>query len=209
MASVATRRGFIGVIGLSAVGVGLTACASFGLVPDTSASSENAPSPNEIDIGFCQDMAFHHEQALAMCQRVLGRDTGSQVQTSAADILQNQSYERGMMHTWLQSWGKSTAPPSTVMGWMGMGTGGEGMPAADMPGLATADQMRQLALAESTEKGRLFLELMRTHHIGGVTMADAASGAATAPVRQIAFQASASQTFEITIFDELLATTYA
>ncbi len=40
-------------------------------------------------------------------------------------------------------------------------------------------------------------------------MADSAGGAATAPVRKIASQASATQTYEIAIFDTLLATTYA
>ena len=191
--SATTRRSLLGGAALAVVGAGLAACTP------TSAN----PEPNTIDLGFCQDMAFHHEQALAMCQRVLGRDTGSQVQTAAADILQNQSYERGMMHTWLQSWGESTVAPTTVMGWMGMA-----MPAADMPGLASGLEMRTLATTEGIAKGRLFLTLMRAHHIGGVHMADAATGAATAPVRQIAFQTSANQTFEIAIFDELLATTY-
>ena len=32
--------------------------------------------PTAADIGFCQDMSAHHLQALAMCLRVLGRDTG-------------------------------------------------------------------------------------------------------------------------------------
>jgi uncharacterized protein (DUF305 family) len=180
------------------LGAGLAACAP------ASAESASSDAPSEIDIGFCQDMSFHHEQALAMCQRVVGRDTGSAVQAAAAEILQNQSYERGMMHTWLQSWGESTAPPTTVMAWMGMG-----MPAEEMPGLATATDMRTLATTGGLAKGRLFLTLMRAHHVGGVHMANAAASAATAPVRQIAFQTSANQTFEIAMFDELLATTYA
>ena len=189
-----TRRGLLGGAAFAVAGAALAACSS----------TPSVATPNTIDIGFCQDMAFHHEQALAMCQRVLGRTTGSSVQTAAADILQNQSYERGMMHTWLQSWGESTASPTTVMGWMGMG-----MPAAEMPGLATVEQMRELATTEGLAQGRLFLTLMRAHHVGGVHMADAATGAATAPVRQIANQASATQAFEIAMFDELLRTTYA
>ena len=192
---VVARRAFLGGTAAATLGALLTACTT---------EQADAASPNEIDIGFCQDMAFHHEQALAMCQRVLGTDTGSQVQTAAADILQNQSYERGMMHTWLQSWGEGTAPPSTVMGWMGME-----MAADMMPGLATDEEMRELALAEGLEKGRMFLELMRTHHVGGVHMAEAATGAATAPVRQIGAQAALVQAYEIEIFDELLATSYA
>jgi uncharacterized protein (DUF305 family) len=194
----ATRRSLLGAATLAVASAALAACAP---AENTSATSV---APNAIDIGFCRDMALHHEQALAMCQRVLGRDTGSQVQTAAADILQNQSYERGLMHTWLQSWGESTAAPTTVMEWMGMR-----MSAAEMPGIATALDMRDLAVVQGLEKGRLFLTLMRAHHEGGVHMADAATGAATAPVRQIAFQTSATQTFEIAMFDELLATTYA
>ena len=31
-------------------------------------------TPTEADIGFCADMTLHHVQALAMCQRVLGRE---------------------------------------------------------------------------------------------------------------------------------------
>ncbi|MDP3208134.1 MAG: DUF305 domain-containing protein, partial [Rhodoglobus sp.] len=70
-------------------------------------------------------------------------------------------------------------------------------------------EMRELATTTGLAQGRLFITLMRAHHVGGVHMADAATGAATAPVRQIAFQASATQSYEIAMFDELLATTYA
>ncbi|MGV8972120.1 MAG: DUF305 domain-containing protein [Rhodoglobus sp.] len=139
------------------------------------------------------------------CQRVLGRDTGSAVQTSAAEVLQNQSYERGIMHTWLQVWGESTAMPETVMAWMGMG-----MPANEMPGLATAAEMELLATTTGLPQGRLFLQLMRAHHVGGIHMANAAvSMASIATVQGLASRMSASQTYEIAIFDQLLDTTYS
>ncbi|MGB3829222.1 MAG: YHYH protein [Ornithinimicrobium sp.] len=109
---------------------------------ETGGVQSNGGEANDADIGFCTDMAFHHEQALAMCQRVLGRPTGDEVQSLAAEILQNQSYERGLMHAWLQEWGHSTSPPETVMGWMGMQ-----MPAEDMPGLARDAQMSEMSAA--------------------------------------------------------------
>ncbi len=191
-----TRRAFLGGSVFAAVSAGLAAC--------TTGTTQAAEVPNEIDIGFCQDMAVHHEQALAMCQRVLGRDSGNQVQTLAGEILQGQSYERGMMHTWLQSWGQSTAPPETIMGWMGMS-----MAPADMPGLATEEQLRALSTTEGLAQGRLFLELMRAHHVGGIDMAGAASGAGTYPVRHIAYHAITTQIYEVEVIDYLLETAYA
>ncbi|MFT5358244.1 MAG: hypothetical protein ACI9KE_005482, partial [Polyangiales bacterium] len=74
-------------------------------------------SPTEADIGFCRDMGVHHMQALVMCQRVLGRDTGDSVQAAAAEVLQSQAMEVGLMQAWLGDWGASTVPPTIVMGW--------------------------------------------------------------------------------------------
>ena len=136
---------------------------------------------------------------------VLGRDTGGSVQAAAAEILQNQSYERGLMHARLQGWGESTVPPTTVMGWMGMA-----MPADSMPGLATDAQMQRLAELIGASQGREFLELMRAHHVGGVSMADAAAEKAqVADVAALASRLSAVQGYEIVLFDQLLSDTYA
>jgi len=195
-----SRRRFLATSALGVIGLGLAACTG-----GTETDDPAVDAPTEADIGFCTDMSLHHEQALAMCQWVLGRDTGGSVQNAAAELLQSQSYERGTMHAWLAAWGRSTAPPTEVMGWMGMG-----MPAAEMPGLATDAQMQELAVAEGTEKGRLFLTLMRAHHVGGVHMADAAvEMAGLEEVRRLAARMSAQQTYEISLYDTLLSSTYA
>ncbi|GAA1858164.1 DUF305 domain-containing protein [Microbacterium koreense] len=196
-----SRRGFLAGWTLAAIGAGLAACTR----ADAETVESSVDAPTEADIGFCTDMAYHHEQALAMCQRVLGADTGGSVQNAAAELLQNQAYERGTMHAWLEAWGQSTAPPVEVMGWMGMA-----MPAAEMPGLATEGEMQQLATLEGIDKGREFLVLMRAHHVGGVHMADAAVEAASVPkVINLAERMSAQQTYEIAMYDDLLTTTYA
>lgn len=165
--------------------------------------------PNEADVGFCTDMSTHHVQAMAMCQRVLGRDTGDSVQAGAAEVLQTQSIEVGTMRAWLTDWGESTSSPDTVMAWMGMNWG-EGIPADAMTGMASDEDMRELAAAQGIERGRLWLQLMRAHHVGGVHMASAAIDlVAVEKVRRLARIQVDVQTYEIELYDVLLATEYA
>lgn len=144
-----------------------------------------------------------------MCQRVLGRDTGDAVQAAASEVLQTQAIEVGMMWAWLADWGQSTSPPINVMAWMGMNDGA-GMPTAMMPGLASDDEMRALSLADGMAQGKLWIELMRAHHVGGVDMATAAGDLVqTDKVRRLAAIQVDVQTFEIEQYDVLLSTVYA
>ncbi|MEZ5246075.1 MAG: DUF305 domain-containing protein [Acidimicrobiales bacterium] len=196
-----SRRGLLVATGAGLVGMaGGNALAS---------SGSTTGEPNEADIGFCVDMSTHHVQAVAMCQRVLGRDTGDPVQAAASEVLQTQSIEVGMMRAWLTDWGSSTTAPDTVMAWMGMGLG-DGIPAEGMSGLASDDDMRALALADGRERGRMWLELMRAHHVGGVHMATAAIDlAGLEKVRRLARTQAEVQTYEIEQYDLLLAVEYA
>ena len=204
-----SRRGFLvagvaGALGLAG-GVALQATAS----TDVVLGAAGEASPTEADAGFCADMTLHHVQALALCQRVLGRETGDPVQAAAAEVLQNQAIEVGMMRAWLTDWGRSTTSPTTTMAWMGM-NGGAGVPAAMMPGLATAENLSSLSAATGTDQGRIWVELMRAHHVGGVSMAEAAVGLVSlAKVRRLASIQVKVQTFEISQYDVLLRTSYA
>ncbi len=203
-----SRRGFLLAGGTAVVGfAGGFAVASTVSSDDSTGSSDE--TPNEADIGFCTDMSTHHIQAIAMCQRVLGRDTGDPVQAAASEVLQTQSIEVGTMRAWLTDWGQSTSAPDTVMAWMGM-NGGEGIPAQDMIGLASDDDMRALSAAEGTDQGRLWLELMRAHHVGGVHMATAAIDLVSVDkVRRLANTQVNVQSYEIEQYDLLLASDYA
>lgn len=179
-----------------------------GLRATTSAAeSSSGDEPTAVDIGFCTDMSAHHGQALVMCQRVLGRDTGDPVQAAAAEVLQNQAIEVGQMRAWLADWGQSTAEPETVMGWM---ASGRAMPLDAMPGLAGDAELQALSQAGGLEKGRLWLELMRAHHVGGVAMAEqAVELASAAKVVRLATNQVGVQTYEISQYDHLLAGEYA
>lgn len=188
----------------------LTAAAlsSFTLCINNRASA-NESAPTDADIGFCQDMSIHHLQALAMCQRVLGRDTGDSVQAAAGEVLQNQAMEVGQMRAWLTDWGASTVPPTTVMAWMGANQG-QGMPLANMPGYASNEELLELSTTRGIARGRRWLELMRAHHVGGVSMADrAAALCSTEKVVRLAKIQVQSQSYEIAVYDQLLAGPYA
>ena len=210
MTSRGSRRSFLRTMGAGGVGV---AGVAVGVAGSTVVHAVGHATAGEghamVDVGFCTDMTVHHVQALAMCQRVLGRDTGDSVQAAAAEVLQTQSIEIGMMRAWLTDWGESTAEPETAMGWMDM-DGGGAIPISEMPGLASDDEMRALSVATGIEQGRLWLELMRAHHVGGVNMASAAvQMAGTEKVRRIAQVQIDVQTYEIGLYDMLLSTEYA
>jgi uncharacterized protein (DUF305 family) len=198
---IAAGAGTVGVVGGALLNDALSDAD-----PSAAASDE---LPTTADVGFCTDMSTHHVQALAMCQRVLGRDTGDAVQAAASEVLQTQAIEVGMMRAWLADWGQSTSPPTTVMAWMGMNDGA-GVPAEMMPGLASDEEMRSLSLADGVAQGRLWIELMRAHHVGGVSMAEAAGDLVSADkVRRLASTQVRVQTFEIAQYDDLLSTVYA
>ena len=165
--------------------------------------------PTLADIGFCRDMSVHHLQALAMCQRVLGRDTGGLVQAAAAEVLQNQAMEVGQMRAWLADWGQSTVPPTSVMDWMGANQG-MGISLSEMPGYATDEELLELSTLTGISRGKRWLELMRAHHVGGVMMANQAQNLASSDkVIRLARIQSQAQTYEISQYDLLLAGPYA
>ncbi|MFK8082690.1 MAG: DUF305 domain-containing protein [Granulosicoccus sp.] len=169
----------------------------------------DSDQPTAADIGFCQDMSVHHLQALSMCRRVLGRDTGGAVQAAATEVLENQAMEVGQMRAWLTDWRASTLPPSIVMGWMGANQGA-GMPIAMMPGYASDEQMLELSILDGRSRGRRWLELMREHHVGGVMMASQAQNlASSSKVVRLATLQVAVQNFEISQYDTLLAGPYS
>ncbi|MBX2885873.1 MAG: DUF305 domain-containing protein [Granulosicoccus sp.] len=180
-----------------------------GLVSASCLSTDlSAQVPATADIGYLQDMTVHHLQALSMCRRVLGRDTGDAVQGAAAEVLENQAMEVGQMRAWLADWGASTVPVTTVMAWMGANQGA-GMPITMMPGYASDEELLELSTLTGWDRGRRWLELMRAHHIGGVAMAEQASIlASSAKVVTLANLQVAAQNYEISQYDFLLAGVY-
>lgn len=151
------------VLALALIGLGA-------LVGPVVRSLESAPAETDPDVGFLHDMIDHHGQALEMSNIALTNGSSPEIETFAREILLFQSYEIGLMASWLEDAGHAPSDRSDVaMEWMGMG-----MPVGSMPGMASDTDLAALRAATGDEADRLFLELMAEHHRGGVSMGLAA-----------------------------------
>jgi uncharacterized protein (DUF305 family) len=155
---------------------------------------DTSPSASSVDVGFYQDMTYHHEQALEMATIELGKGTVTEVRNLAMEVLNFQAYEIGWMDHGLQDWGFRRRDDSgTAMAWMGME-----LPVDQMPGLATEEQMDAFRAAEGSDVDAQFLELMAAHHLGGLHMAEfAAANAESGDVREWAGRMARNQAIEI------------
>jgi uncharacterized protein (DUF305 family) len=153
------------------------------------------PDPNATDVGFLQDMRFHHEQAMQMSFIYLDLDgTDPRLATLAREILAGQGVEIGRMAQLLISFGEETVNTSGLsMAWMGAP-----VELDRMPGIASPDDLLALRSASGTEASQIFAELMIAHHEGGLHMAEhALEHASTDEVRAMARQMIDGQTGEI------------
>jgi len=128
------------------------------------------------DARFMQDMIPHHHQAREMADLVATRTNRPELIDVAGRIDASQGDEIKFMQTWLAERGEDVPEP----------TAHEAMHTTHkMAGMATPEQMAELAASEGTAFDRLFLKLMITHHEGAVTMVDELldqSGSAYDPV---------------------------
>lgn len=118
-------------------------------------------SYSQDDVRFMQDMIPHHQQAVEMSALVEERTNNSDVVDIAGRIDASQADEIDFMRGWLTDRGENSpsehAHHDTHM-------------SHEMMGMATPEQMADLAAADGTDFDELFLSLMVTHHEGAVTM---------------------------------------
>ncbi len=152
-----------------------------------------AAAPGPIAVGFAQDMAVHHQQAVLMSDLAQSR-AGPAVRSFADAILIGQSRELGLMRGWLALWGKPQVSPHP-MAWMsGRGSpmhaaaGGtqSGPHTHAMPGMASPEEINRLTTSSGKKFDILYLQLMIRHHEGGIAMARAATHANLRAVRRAA-----------------------
>jgi uncharacterized protein (DUF305 family) len=157
------------------------------------------PGASGVDVGFLRDMRFHHLQAVQMAEIEEQNGSDQVVIGYAGEIIREQSYEVGLMTATLQRYGYDPNVRSTVMGWMG-----PALPRDQMPGLATPAQLDQLRNSKGPAADRLFLELMASHHLGGIHMATFAyHEAKLGYVRQLAQKIAWNQAVEINEFRQV------
>lgn len=129
-----------------------------------------SPSYNDVDTGFLKDMRIHHEQAVEMGFIFLAKDgTNPGLRTVASSIIYGQSQEIGRMATHLRSFGEEEyrRREDASMLWMGMSAQPD-----QMPGFASDADMDRLAESTGAQADEIFVELMVTHHEGGIEMAE-------------------------------------
>lgn len=141
------------------------------------------PGEDSADVGFLRDMIDHHEQAVAMARLTIPKDVDPITRSFADEVVLMQQREIGLMDALLDEWGHARGDlERRAMLWMGMDTS-----VAAMPGMQSEEAIAALREATGREADRLFLTMMRDHHIGGVHMADyAAEHAGSERVRTLA-----------------------
>lgn len=148
---------------IAVVALTLSACGGQG--KDSTASSR-APY-NDADVAFATDMIPHHAQALAMVDMTWNQELDPEVAKLRDDILDAQQPEVETMAGWLEGWGKPV--PETGLG---HDMGGMSHHSMNLPGMMSDEEMTSLKKAHGTEFQRMWLEMMREHHQGAVTMAE-------------------------------------
>jgi len=115
------------------------------------------------DVDFMQDMIIHHHQALVM-SRLAAQSTNNQaILDLAGRIDVSQKDEISFMQDWLQKREEQVPDPTSEHSEHTHHT---------MIGMATPEQMTQLAESKSTDFDRLFLTLMIDHHDGAIKMVE-------------------------------------
>ena len=127
------------------------------------ARARPTPTVAEGDVTFYQDMIVHHAQAIVMVETAMPRLTDTQVKSLASRIADEQQPEILAMTTWLQE-RRQEVPPQATNPRLG------DHEHAGMPGMATPEQLTQLAQASGVAADRLFLTLMTKHHEGALAM---------------------------------------
>jgi uncharacterized protein (DUF305 family) len=150
-------------------------------------------------------MRYHHDQATQMSLTYLEKPAAGQdpnLRTIASEILLGQQLEAGAMVQLLHDYGQPDSNETgTAMSWMSMP-----LPVAQMPGMATPEDIAALKAATGKDADRQFATLMITHHLGGIHMAEfAAAHASEHDVRVLAQSDIASQQSDVNELRGILA----
>ncbi|MDA7849730.1 DUF305 domain-containing protein [Porticoccaceae bacterium] len=118
-------------------------------------------SYSSADVHFMQGMILHHHQALLMSRLASDRTNNENVLDLAGRIDVSQDDEITLMQDWLKERSEMVPDPTDHHS-RHMGHG--------MVGMATEEQMTNLADSKSIDFDELFLGLMITHHDGAIKM---------------------------------------
>lgn len=117
-------------------------------------------SYTQDDVMFMQNMIPHHGQAVDMAVLVEDRTNNEEIIDIAGRIRKSQADEIAFMRDWLEQ--RDENPDIDHSMHMDH----------SLMGMASAEQMQELAAAQGSEFDRIFLSLMIPHHEGAVRMVD-------------------------------------
>jgi uncharacterized protein (DUF305 family) len=186
MLCVAVACGALLAYGMSQYGCVRSQEGAIGLAqfaPASLSGNQAAGQPGPVSIGFAQDMTVHHEQALQMARMAFFKGS-PQVRSLADGIINQQQREIGYMQGWLLLWNASPLADDGEMQWMKqayarsrerdevyeqfIASCGAGQP---MPGLASGEELAELAELEGAAFDKRFLAMMVRHHQAATVMA--------------------------------------
>lgn len=157
-----------------------------GMTPAAIAKADGGKVPIvQADIDFMSGMIGHHAQAVQMAGWAPTHGAGTSVKILCERIVVGQRDEIGLMQGWLRN-RKLAVPEADPAGWR-MTMNGQQMVMA-MPGMLTADQMKELDAARGAEFDRLFLKYMIQHHEGAITMVTSLFGSNGAAQDELVFK---------------------
>jgi len=153
------------------------------------------PGEGSAEVRFVRAMSAHHEQAVEMALLIRDRSQDEALRALATDIILSQQSQIGRMSGWLEQWGRPFAGADAPMGGMGQ-----------MMGMAPQAEVNSLATLPVAQAEVRFLQLMTTHHEGGLLMAEQVLAARPRPeVARLAESVLRGQRGELGLMRELLA----
>jgi uncharacterized protein (DUF305 family) len=147
----------------AALGMILAAAACAPAAAQQPPASTPQPAHTAADVRFMQMMIGHHAQALEMAALVPDRTSRDELRLMAERIDVSQRDEIALFERWLRARGEAVPSADAHAG---HGAGEH----AQMPGMATPEEMAALAALRGAEFDRRFLELMIRHHEGALAM---------------------------------------
>ena len=165
--------------------------------PSVTANAAEQVDYSQPDLMFAQMMIPHHEQALEMSIIALEVSKNNDVLAIAQGIFDGQDTEIQQMKSWLSSSSAKSAAEQMDHEAMGHGSG-------QMAGMASYEQIDQLAELATPEFDKLFLTLMIAHHEGALEMVSLIEDSRNAEARTLAKEIVMTQKQEISKMKELL-----
>lgn len=164
------------------------------------AAAVAAPTASTPGVAFMQGMILHHAQAIEMSGLMAERTTAVPMLRAGERITVSQRDEIALMSAWLRERGADVPDPAAGHAHHGHGA---------MPGMATAQEMADLAALRGRAFDRRFLQLMIRHHEGALAMVKdvlaTTGGPADGELFRFASDVDADQRAEIRRMQAMLA----